>query len=232
METTIGIIGAMDEEIELHLESMSDVMEYGRAGITFYKGRIHAKPVVLCKSGVGKVNASICTQILINRFNVSNVIFTGVAGGVDPELSIGDIVISIDCAQHDIDASALGFKPGEIPFAATSVFQADERLIQLAQKSGATIEDVQLVTGRILSGDQFVADKEHVKRLYNDFKGSCVEMEGAAVGQVCHLNEIPFVIIRSLSDKADGSANVNFLEFTKLASSRSYQIVDKMLELF
>lgn len=232
METTIGIIGAMDEEIERYLESMSDVMEYGRAGITFYKGRIKARQIVLCKSGVGKVNASICTQILIDNFGVSHVIFTGVAGGVDPELNIGDIVISIDCSQHDIDASPLGFKRGEIPFATTSVFKADERLIELAQKSGNDIEGVQLVTGRILSGDQFVADQGHVKRLYKDFNGSCVEMEGAAVGQVCHLNQIPFVIIRSLSDKADGSAHVNFLEFTKLASSRSYQIVDKMLELF
>lgn len=229
MEKTIGIIGAMDEEIVLCRQNMSDVKEFARSGITYFQGRLHGKTIILCKSGVGKVNASICTQILIDDFGVDYVIFTGVAGGVDPDLNIGDIVISEDCRQHDIDASPLGFKRGEIPFASTSVFLAHSDLIQLAQKSGAELKDVNTVIGRILSGDQFVADKEQVQRLYDEFNGSCVEMEGAAVAQVCHLNQIPFVIIRSLSDKADGSAHVNFLEFTKLAAERSYFIVDKMV---
>jgi adenosylhomocysteine nucleosidase len=230
MEKSIGIIGAMDEEIELCRKNMSDVKEFAQAGITYFQGRLHGKTVILCKSGVGKVNASICTQILVDHFSVDHVIFTGVAGGVDPDLNIGDIVISEDCRQHDIDASPLGFKRGEIPFATTSVFPAHSDLIQLAYKSGAKLKDVKTVIGRILSGDQFVADKEQVQDLFDEFKGSCVEMEGAAVAQVCHLNQIPFVIIRSLSDKADGSAHVNFLEFTKLAAERSYFIVDRMVE--
>lgn len=229
MELVIGIIGAMDEEIQLYKEALSHLTESTRAGITYYQGELKNKKVVLCKSGVGKVNASVCTQILIDDYKVSHVIFTGVAGGVDPELNIGDIVISKDCMQHDIDVTALGFKKGEIPYAEVSLFTADEKLIEIAELSGQDIEDIQITTGRILSGDQFIANREHVQSLYSELQGTCVEMEGAAVAQVCYLNQVPFVVIRSLSDKADGSAHVNFLEFTKLASERSYKIVEKML---
>jgi adenosylhomocysteine nucleosidase len=231
MKKVIGIIGAMNEEIELYREGMKQVKEQTRAGNTYFIGNLHGKDVVLCKSGVGKVNASICTQILIDDFAVDQVIFTGVAGGVDPNLEIGDIVISKDCMQHDMDVTALGFKRGEIPFSPVSIFEADKKLIQIAEQSGTAIEEVQIVTGRVLSGDQFIADKEKVQIMYNELQGSCVEMEGAAVAQVCHLNQVPFVVIRSLSDKADGSAHTNFLEFTKLASKRSYIIVEKMLAL-
>jgi adenosylhomocysteine nucleosidase len=231
MNKVIGIIGAMDEEIELYKENMNEIHERQRAGIIYFVGKLHNQPIVLCKSGVGKVNASICTQILIDDFGVGQVIFTGVAGGVDPVLNIGDIVISRDCVQHDIDVTALGFKRGEIPFASVSTFEADSRLIQIAEESGKTVNDVQVVIGRILSGDQFIADKDVVKDLFEKLEGACVEMEGAAVAQVCYLNNIPFVVIRSLSDKADGSAHVNFLEFTKLASNRSFHIVEKMLTL-
>lgn len=229
MAKVIGIIGAMDEEIELCLERMSEVTEQIRAGLTYYQGKLLNKSIVLCKCGVGKVNAAICTQILIDDFAVDTVIFTGVAGGVDPSLNIGDIVISRDCQQHDMDASPLGFKKGEIPFAARSVFVADEGLIQLAEQSAQAIQGVNVVTGRIVSGDQFVADQDKVQALYEQFAAACVEMEGSAVGQTCALNEVKFVIIRSLSDKADGSAHVNFLEFTKLAAQRSFQIVEGML---
>lgn len=229
MNQIIGIIGAMDEEIQLYRDRLELIEETHRAGITYYKGVLNQKNVVLCKSGVGKVNASICTQILIDDFQVTHVIFTGVAGGVDPLLNIGDIVISEDCIQHDLDVTALGFRRGEIPYADVSTFVADAKLIQIAQESGESIHDVQITSGRILSGDQFIADRELVQTLYTELKGACVEMEGAAVAQVCFLNQIPFVVIRSLSDKADGSAHINFLEFTKLASQRSFHMVEKML---
>lgn len=231
MSKVIGIIGAMDEEIELYVQQMQGVKESVRAGLIFYQGEFLGRQVILCKCGVGKVNAAICTQLLIDDFHVASVIFTGVAGGVDPSLNIGDIVISRDCLQHDIDASALGFKKGEIPFAQASVFEADHTLIQLAEQSAQSIADVQVITGRIVSGDQFIADREKVKDLYEEFAAACVEMEGSAVGQVCALNGVPFVIIRSLSDKADGSAHVNFVEFTKLASKRSYDMLAQMVPL-
>ncbi|WP_017755892.1 5'-methylthioadenosine/adenosylhomocysteine nucleosidase [Calidifontibacillus oryziterrae] len=228
---TIGIIGAMNEEIEALLSSMIDITKEVKAEIEYYRGVINGHNVVVCKSGVGKVNASICTQILIDRFQASKVLFTGVAGAVDPTLNIGDIVISVDCMQHDMDATALGFKEGEIPFMDRFIFKADDALITLASKvSDEEVNNQAIIKGRILSGDQFVANREKVKQLFEKFEGSCTEMEGAAVAQVCSMNNVPFVIIRSISDKADGSANSNFLEFVKYAADNSYKIIVGMLE--
>ncbi|MCK9905730.1 5'-methylthioadenosine/adenosylhomocysteine nucleosidase, partial [Frankia sp. Cpl3] len=179
---------------------------------------------------MGKVNAAITTQMLIDQFAVTQILFTGVAGAVHPQLAIGDIVVSTDCLQHDVDATALGFKPGQIPFTEKWVWEADSALIKLAVQAGEKqTEDVKIVTGRILSGDQFVADREKVQWLAEQFQAHCTEMEGAAVGQVAAMNGVPFVIVRSMSDKADGSAHVNFAEFTHLASQRSYAIVMEML---
>lgn len=226
----IGIIGAMDEEIALYMENMTGTTASEKAGITYYEGEWEGSTIVLCKSGVGKVNAAVTTQILIDQYKVDSVIFTGVAGALHPELNIGDIVVSTDCIQHDIDVTPLGFAPGQIPFTEKSVWEADPGLIHLAVKAGKELEaGVQVTTGRILSGDQFVADREKVQQLHQQFGAHCTEMEGAAVGQVCSMNGIPFVVVRSMSDKADGSAHVNFPEFTKLASERSYSMVQRML---
>lgn len=226
----IGIIGAMDEEIARYREKITDAVTVEKAGITYYQGKWEGKEIVLCKSGVGKVNAAVTTQLLIDQFQVDRVIFTGVAGAVHPELNIGDIVVSTECIQHDIDVTPLGFAPGQIPFSEKSSWAADAALIELAVKAGRELDaGIQVTTGRILSGDQFVADKEKVQKLYELFKAHCIEMEGAAVGQVCDMNQTPFVVVRSMSDKADGSAHVNFAEFTQLASERSFHIVQQML---
>jgi adenosylhomocysteine nucleosidase len=225
----IGIIGAMDEEIALYKEGMDLVREVSKAGITYYEGTWEGKDVVLCKCGVGKVNASVCTQILIDAFAVDAVLFTGVAGALHPELEIGDIVVSTDCQHHDMDVTALGFPRGTIPFSDVSIFRADEKLIDAAVKASKQVTEGKTMTGRILSGDQFIASRDTVRELHDIMQGACTEMEGAAVAQVCVMNDVPFVIIRSMSDKADGSAHVNFPEFTKLASKRSYEIVKNML---
>ncbi|GED17096.1 5'-methylthioadenosine/adenosylhomocysteine nucleosidase [Aneurinibacillus migulanus] len=225
----IGIIGAMDEEIALYKEGMDLVRETRKAGITYYEGRWEDKEVVLCKCGVGKVNASVCTQILVDAFQVGAVIFTGVAGALHPELEIGDIVVAMDCQHHDMDVTALGFPRGVIPFTDVSIFRADQELIDAAVKASEQVAEGRTMTGRILSGDQFIASRDKVRELHETMAGMCTEMEGAAVAQVCVMNEIPFVVIRSMSDKADGSAHVNFPEFTKLASQRSYEIVKNML---
>ncbi|WP_438446712.1 5'-methylthioadenosine/adenosylhomocysteine nucleosidase [Gorillibacterium sp. sgz5001074] len=227
---TVGIIGAMKEEIDL-LERQMEVAEVcTRAGIVFIRGRFQGKDAVVCKSGVGKVNAAVTTQLLIDAFGAEAVIFTGVAGALDPELEVGDIVVSVDCVQHDVDVTALGFPRGTIPFQETSVFTADPDLVRLAEEAGRKLFQGRAKAGRVLSGDQFIADKAAVAGLRESLQGACTEMEGAAVAQVCHMNGIPFVVIRSMSDKADGSAHVSFAEFTVLAANNSYRIVEEMMK--
>lgn len=227
---TIGIIGAMQEEIELLLARMEGKFTDTRAGIAYHRGEIMGKKVVLTRSGVGKVNAAVCTQILIDRYGADAIVFTGVAGAVDPELDIGDIVISSSSVQHDVDVTALGFARGTIPYQETSEYPADSALADLAETTGRQLFPGRCRRGKILSGDQFVADRAVVGALYEQFGGACTEMEGASVAQVCYMNGIPHVIIRSMSDKADGSAHVNFAEFTVEASNRSFAIVEAMLK--
>ncbi|MDQ0193126.1 5'-methylthioadenosine/adenosylhomocysteine nucleosidase [Paenibacillus wynnii] len=228
MDKIIGIIGAMDEEINLLLRGMENKSLEMKCGIQFYRGTFADRSVVVCKSGVGKVNAAVTTQVLIDTFKASQVLFTGVAGALHPELNIGDIVISSECMQHDMDVTPLGFARGIIPFQEVSSFPADPELIGLAQKACCELQ-VQYMTGKVLSGDQFIASLETVTRLREEFGGVCAEMEGAAVAQTCYMNSTPFIIIRSMSDKADGSAHVNFTEFTVEASRRSHAILEYML---
>lgn len=225
----IGIIGAMAEEIELLHEHVKVAAKVVQAGITFYEGMLHGKEVIYCKSGVGKVNAAVCTQLLLQR-GATCVLFTGVAGALDPQLNIGDIVISTSCLQHDMDCSALGYARGTIPFQARSEFAADEQLIEFAAAACERRLPGRSLKGKVLSGDQFIASRETVEMLHTSFQGACAEMEGAAVAQVCDMNGIPFVVIRSMSDKADGSAHVNFPEFTVQASRHSFLIIDDMVQ--
>lgn len=227
----LGIIGAMDEEVQLFKENMKDVKIHRKAGMEFFEGILYGKELVLVKCGIGKVNASICTQVLVDDFAVDKVIFTGVAGGLDPRIEVGDIVISLDCIQHDFDATAFGYKLGEIPRLNKVEFEADKELMELALNSSKTIAKFPRVfTGRILSGDVFVASKEKALELGEKFQGLCVEMEGAAVAHVCYLNEIKFVIIRSMSDKADGTAHEDFSAFVHTAAENALKLVKAMLE--
>ncbi|MDQ0208152.1 5'-methylthioadenosine/adenosylhomocysteine nucleosidase [Alkalicoccobacillus murimartini] len=230
MTNRIGLIGAMDEEIrQLRLDLKTEQIDV-RAGITFYIGEIKGCSVVLCRSGVGKVNAAVTTQILIDVFDVSHLIFTGIAGALDENLHVGDLVISSSAIQHDIDATALGFKRGQIPMQSTSsVFEPDSTLVELAEQAAAKVLDCRIVKGRILSGDQFIADVEVAKTLRQEFDGSCVEMEGASVAQAASMSERPFVIIRAISDNANKEATMSFTEFTELASRQSYLLVSEML---
>ncbi|MCD9024251.1 5'-methylthioadenosine/adenosylhomocysteine nucleosidase [Cohnella silvisoli] len=227
---TIGIMGAMQEEIELLLAQLDNRLTEQHAGITYHRGEFQGKKVVLTRSGVGKVNAAVCTQILIDRFGADAIIFTGVAGAVDPQLNIGDIVISTSSLQHDVDVTALGFPRGTIPYQEVSEYPSDSGLIALAEAAGQKVYADRCLTGKVLSGDQFIADRSTVKGLYDELGGACTEMEGASVAQVCYMNNIPHVIIRSMSDKADGSAHVNFAEFTVEAANRSFAIVNEMVK--
>lgn len=225
----IGLIGALDEEIALFLKELEVQDVQVHAGIEFYKGRLAGQQVVVCKSGVGKVNAALTTQILIDLFQVETIIFSGVAGTLRSEINVGDIVISTNTQQYDVDFTAIGFPPGVIPSLTTSIFVADPKLVQLAEKAAINIKG-KVFKGKILSGDRFVASKELVNRLLKNFGGLCVEAEGAALGQVCFLNDIPFVIIRGMSDQADRAAPADFAKFVKIAAHRGSVLVLAMLE--
>ncbi|MGL4611621.1 MAG: 5'-methylthioadenosine/adenosylhomocysteine nucleosidase [Trueperaceae bacterium] len=224
----IGIIGAMTEELEALLTDLQHRQDKQFGPFTLHTGRLEAKNVVLAQCGIGKVNAAALTQVLILQ-GVQEVIFTGVAGALDPSLNVGDIVISIDAMQHDADVRALGYQRGEVP-GETLSWKADEGLLEAAYRAAKTIEGITVLKGRVLSGDQFIASPETVKELREIFQGACAEMEGAAVAQVCSKWQIPFVIIRSISDTADHNANISFREFTPLAAARAKQVVRGMLQ--
>ncbi|AZN42108.1 5'-methylthioadenosine/adenosylhomocysteine nucleosidase [Paenibacillus albus] len=225
----IGIIGAMVEEIELLHKHVEKTGSFVKAGIEYVEGTLHGRQVVFCKSGVGKVNAAVCTQLLVDA-GVECVLFTGVAGAVDPSLNIGDIVVSTSCMQHDMDVTALGFARGQIPFQDVWEFEAAPDLVELATNAAEKLFPGRSAKGKVLSGDQFVSSRETVKALHDELNGACTEMEGAALAQVCVMNDVPFVVIRSMSDKADGSAHVNFAEFTVQASVNSHSIIDEMIQ--
>lgn len=227
----IAVMGAMDEEIALYLAEMKTYEEFQFAGMPFYVGSLRGQDIVLCKSGVGKVNAAVATQLLVDRFQVGALLFTGVAGAIDTRLRIGDLIISTDCVQHDVDVTALGYQPGEIPYVPQIAFPADPSLVQLAViASQEEVPGQQVFTGRVVSGDQFIADSKKVTQLKEIFQASCTEMEGAAVAQVCWMNQLPFVVIRSMSDQADGEAEVSYHEFMHVVAEHSYLIITGMLD--
>ena len=227
----IGLIGALDEEIALFLKKMKVEAVQVHAGIHFFKGRLTGKRVVVCKSGVGKVNAALATQILIDLFHVDAIIFSGVAGALRPDVNIFDIVISTKTQQYDVDFTAIGFPPGDIPFLETSVFEADPRLVLLAERASAGMQ-IKVFKGKILTGDRFVASKKLVSLLQRNFGGLCVEAEGAATGQVCFRNKISFVVIRGISDRADMAAPTDFGCSVKKAAFRAQALVWAMLKQF
>lgn len=225
-----GIIGAMEEEVSQIVHKMKDVKKTEIAGMTFNSGSLEGKPLVVVKSGIGKVNAAICTQILATYFKADAVINTGVAGSLKNEINIGDVVISTDAIQHDMDATGFGYEPGVIPRMKTSVFAADNNLIKMAEDAcKSAVPEIGVFKGRIVSGDQFITDKATKDRLIKQFKGYCTEMEGAAIAQAAYLNNIPFLIIRAISDKADDSASMDYSEFERKAIDNSVALLTEMI---
>ena len=227
-----GIIGAMDEEVALLKEKMeiSDIVN--RASMEFCHGKLGGREVVVVMSGIGKVNAGICAQILVDVFHVTELINTGIAGSLKNEINIGDIVVSSDAIQHDMDAVSFGYERGQIPRMATLSFPADPRLVELAKKACTQVNpEISVFVGRIASGDVFVADRGVKDEIASWTKGFCTEMEGAAIAQAAWLNKVPFVIIRAISDKADDSAAVDYPEFEKQAIQHSVKLVERFVEL-
>lgn len=226
----IGIIGAMEEEVAKLKENMQIQETSVIAGMEFCQGICESQNVVIVRSGIGKVNAAVCTQILCDVFKVNAIINTGVAGSLKNEINIGDIVLSEDALQHDMDATGFGYDPGVIPRMEESIFKGDETLLKLAQKVCQEVNpDIQVFRGRVVSGDQFISDHDVKQRIVNSFGGFCTEMEGAAIAQTAWLNKIPYLVIRAISDKADGSAEMDYSEFEMKAIEHTVRLMTGML---
>lgn len=228
----IGIIGAMDLEVE-HLKGEMQISRIVvKAGMEFYTGTLKGVDVVIVRSGIGKVNAGLCAQILADVFQVTHIINTGVAGSLNAKLDIGDILISKDALYHDMDVRIFGYQLGEVPQMGCREFKADKAMIEAAVSSCKEVNpDIHVEVGRILSGDQFISDKAKKETLIADFQGDCTEMEGAAIAHSAYLNKIPFVIIRAISDKADDSAEMDYPTFEREAAKHSAKLVEHMITL-
>lgn len=226
----IGIIGAMELEVS-ELKSKADIKNVTeKAGMEFYEGVLNGKDVVIVQCGIGKVNAGICVQILADLFDVDAVINTGVAGSLQAKINIGDIVVSTDACEHDMDVSSLGYAPGIIPQMETSFFQADKALIEQAVSVCKEVNpEIGVYEGRVVSGDQFISDSAVKDRLIKQFDGSCAEMEGAAIAHAAFLNKLPFVVLRAISDKADGSAHMDYPEFERAAAAHCAKLVEHLV---
>ena len=224
----LAIMSAMDVEMELYLDRCEIKDSTQRAGLSFHEASWHGHDLVLVRAGVGKVNAALCTQILIDTFDADAVICTGSAGAVNPALNIGDVVVATDCVQHDVVVKFLGLPRGQIPFTDFRFFETDSALRRRALE--VDLPDHRITSGRVLTGDRFIEDEDDRQQLREELDGDCVEMEGGAVGQVCAVNDVPFLIVRAISDRADGTSDVDFEAFLKEAAHSSAQIVLHTLE--
>lgn len=225
----IGIIGSMDAEISHYLKNSEPKRKTDWNGITFHEAGLFGKDTVIVKSGVGKVFAAMVCERLIDEFDPAAVIFTGVAGALNRELHIGDVVLGKVCIQHDVDVQALGFVRGTIPYTELREFNADETLLNIAERT--KLRGNKVIAGTILTGDQFITAKEmsEHKYLIDELHGDAIEMEGGSIAQVCTLNKKPFIIVRTVSDRADGTAASDFNKFLPVVARNSFDVVKNLL---
>ncbi|MGO2513742.1 5'-methylthioadenosine/S-adenosylhomocysteine nucleosidase [Marinomonas polaris] len=228
--SVIGLIGAMDEEVAVIKAWMTDVREQTIAGCDFFVGRFEGKDVVLLKSGIGKVNAAVSTTLLLSQFKPEYVINIGSAGGFDPELQVGDVVISDQVVHHDVDVTAFGYVMGQVPNM-PATYAADETLVAEAKAALQKVTQVQAKVGLIGTGDSFMNDPIRVEAVRATFPELvAVEMEAAAVAQVCFKFGTPFVVVRSLSDIAGKESPQSFEEYLKVAAENSSLMIQQMLK--
>lgn len=226
---TIAIIGAMEEEVTLLRDQMSDKKVETIAGCEFTIGKMEEADVILLRSGIGKVNAAMSTSILLERYKPEYVINTGSAGGYNPSLDVGDVVISSEVRHHDVDVTAFGYEYGQVP-QLPPAFEADKRLVEIAEEAAKEINQAQVVKGLIATGDSFMNDPKRVEDIQDKFPGlQAVEMEGAAIAQVAYQFGVPFVVIRSLSDIAGKKSEVSFDQFLDKAALHSSALVTKIV---
>ncbi|WP_419904809.1 5'-methylthioadenosine/adenosylhomocysteine nucleosidase [Kiloniella sp.] len=229
----LGVIGAMSEEVQLLRGELSNAKESVHAGISVIEGDYKGTNIALAQSGIGKVNATICTQMMIDLFKPEKLVFSGVAGGLLPNMQAGDIIIASHVAEYDMDLTAFGRRHGETP--------GRERLIEcepdLVGKATSAFDEAfdgvegapNLMLGTIASGDTFVQDKEKLRWLQREFAALATEMEGAAFGHTCSLYGLPFVVIRALSDTSSDSASEDFTANLQRACQNSFQLMDRMI---
>ncbi|MBR3574051.1 MAG: 5'-methylthioadenosine/adenosylhomocysteine nucleosidase [Lachnospiraceae bacterium] len=228
----VGIIGAMELEVSSLKGQLSGCRISKKAGMEFCEGKIGGVDVVVVRCGIGKVNAALCVQILCDDHHVTHVINTGVAGSLNNDLNIGDILISKDAVHHDVDVTVFSYRKGEVPQLGVREFPADPHLIEAAEKAISDNQpELNYRVGRVASGDQFISSSEVKERIISEFEADCAEMEGASIAHGAYLNGIPFVIIRAISDKADGSAEEDYPTFEKAAAAHCAKLVADMLGL-
>ena len=227
----IGIIGAMELEVEELKSKMNVERIVEKASMKFFEGTLNQANVVVVQCGIGKVNAALCVQILADLFEITHVINTGVAGSLNAALDIGDILISRDALHHDMNVTIFGYQPGEVPSMGFREFRADETMIRLAKEACEKVNpEIRAIIGRVVSGDKFISDNETKEHLITSFHGDCAEMEGASIAHGAYLNHIPFVIIRAISDKADNTSEVEYPVFEKSAAAHSAKLVEELVQ--
>lgn len=229
----LGIIGAMDIEVAALKEAMLDKKIRTIAGSSYCEGLLEGLPVVVVQCGVGKVNAALCVQILCDCFEVTHIVNTGVAGSLYKELDIGDFVISRDAIYHDFDCHVINpnYSVGQVPGMDVRAFPADEALMMCAFAAAEEIRPGHSRIGTVASGDQFICHKEQKQKIISDTGALCTEMEGAAIAHAAWRNQVPFVVIRAISDKADDSAQMDYPTFEAIAAKNCAQVTKKMAQL-
>jgi adenosylhomocysteine nucleosidase len=220
----LGIIGAMDVEVALLKEKMENSVVTCWAGMEFSEGILEGMPAVVVQCGIGKINAAMCTQLLIDRFGVTQIVNTGIAGSLDAKLDIGDLVISRDAIHHDFDLRFWGRPIGQVPGMDVIAFPAEESLVQGAYAAAEAINPGHTRIGRVASGDQFICSREQKDKIIADTQAVCAEMEGASIAHTAYRNGVPFVIIRAISDKADNSAEMDYPAFEAIAADRCARV--------
>lgn len=220
----LGIIGAMELEVETLLQTMENKVSANIAGSAFHQGQLHGLEVVVVQCGVGKVNAALCAQILCSCFHVTHLVNTGIAGSLSAALDIGDLLVSRDAMYHDFDCVHFGYPFGRVPGMDLTAFPADETMIRYASAAAEKVHPGHVTIGRVASGDQFVADKAVKEQIIARTGGLCTEMEGCAIAQTAYRNGVPFVILRAISDKADDSAEMDYPTFERIAAHRCAEV--------
>ena len=216
----LGIIGAMQQEVETLLGVLENRQTEIRGGCTFYAGKLEGLDAVIVQCGVGKVNAAMCAQILCDRYEVTHIVNTGIAGSLSAQLDIADMVVSKDAMYHDFDCVHFGYEMGKVPGMDVVAFPADQGMMGYAFAAAEAVNPGHTKVGRVASGDLFVASKEAKENIIAKTGALCTEMEGAAIAQTAYRNKIPFVILRAISDKADDSAEMDYPTFERIAAHR------------